>query len=111
MKHNMKLKNEPFIMMESGIKTIEMRLYDEKRKNIQIGDEIEFSNVTTGKTLRVKVLNLHLFKNFDELYNNFDKEKLGYHKDDLAKPTDMSQFYSDEEIKQYGVVGIEIELI
>ena len=98
-------------MMERGTKTIEMRLYDEKRRTVQVGDEIEFSNNDTGKILQTKVLNLHHFQNFEELYKCFDKEKLGYHKEEIAKPADMSQFYSDEDIKKYGVVGIEIELI
>lgn len=31
MKHNMKLNNEPFELIENGSKKIELRLYDEKR--------------------------------------------------------------------------------
>lgn len=40
--HNMKLNEEPFDMMKSGIKDIEYRLNDEKRRQIQIGDTITF---------------------------------------------------------------------
>lgn len=32
MKHQMKLNNEPFESIKNGTKTIELRLYDEKRR-------------------------------------------------------------------------------
>ena len=34
MTHTMKLNPKPFTFIESGIKTIELRLFDEKRKAI-----------------------------------------------------------------------------
>ena len=43
MLHKMKLKESPFERIKNGTKTIEFRLYDEKRKQIKIGDKIEFS--------------------------------------------------------------------
>ena len=43
MKHYMKLKNDPFIKIKNKTKTIEMRLNDEKRKKINVGDIIEFT--------------------------------------------------------------------
>ncbi len=42
--YNMNLNPEPFAMIAKGIKTIELRLYDEKRQLINIDDEIIFSN-------------------------------------------------------------------
>ena len=42
MKHEMKLALEPFDMIADGRKTIELRLYDDKRKKIKLGDEIQF---------------------------------------------------------------------
>ena len=111
MKHNMKLKQNPFQAIANGTKTIEMRLYDEKRRLVHEGDEIEFLNETNGQTVITKVVKLHLFHSFDELYNNFDKVNLGYKKDEEAKPSDMEKYYSQEDISKYGVVGIEISLI
>lgn len=109
--HYMKLQPHYFKMIKKGIKNIEMRLYDEKRKMVNIGDEIEFLNIETGEILITRVIKLHLFENFEVLYNHFDKEKLGYDKDEIAKASDMSKYYSEEEILKYGVVGIEIEVI
>lgn len=39
----MKLSQEPFDKIASGEKIIESRLFDEKRRLIKVGDEIEFS--------------------------------------------------------------------
>ena len=38
MEHTMNLNAHPFEMMRSGKKTIELRLYDEKRRKISVGD-------------------------------------------------------------------------
>ena len=42
MTHNMKLNDAPFETIKNGKKTIELRLYDEKRRKIKIGDTICF---------------------------------------------------------------------
>lgn len=51
--HNMKLNPEPFELISSGQKTIELRLNDEKRQRIKISDEIIF---TKTKTLNRRLL-------------------------------------------------------
>lgn len=107
--HKMKLQDVPFRMIDSGQKTIEMRLYDEKRQKVNLGDTIEFSNENFAKNIRVKVIKLHHFTSFEELYNAFDKTVLGYNEEDEASASDMSQYYNAEEIQKYGVVGIEIK--
>ena len=48
MTHNMQLKPEPFAMIKDGTKTIELRLYDEKRRNIKVGDRIVFTDTVSG---------------------------------------------------------------
>lgn len=111
MKHSMKLHNEPFQLIKNGTKTIEIRLYDEKRQLLNPGDIIEFQNRITKETIEVKILKLHLYPNFIELYKHFDKISLGYSENEEANPDDMNQYYSKEEQEKYGVVAIEIELI
>ena len=39
----MKLNESPFERIKNGTKTIEFRLYDEKRQQIKVEDKIEFS--------------------------------------------------------------------
>ena len=111
--HFMKLNPIPFRMITSGEKTIEMRLFDEKRRRIQIGDRIVFENKSTGQTVKTEVLNLHLFSSFNELYQALPLLKCGYTAEniDFAKSTDMDRFYTVEMQKNYGVVGIELTVI
>lgn len=111
MTHNMKLRKEPYGFIASGKKSIEMRLYDEKRQLINVGDLIVFTNIETGETVTTKVLALHRYPSFKELYEVWDKTKIGYNEEDEAHYTDMESYYPQEEIEKYGVVGIEIELV
>jgi len=111
MKHIMRLNNGPFESVKNGTKTIELRLNDEKRSLINENDIIEFENRTTGEKIEVKVLKLHRYDSFEELYKHFDKVSLGYNPDEEAHSTDMEEYYSKEEQSQYGVVGIEIKLL
>lgn len=108
--HKMKLNLEPFEMIKSGEKTIELRLYDEKRQQVKEGDQIVFTNTATGETLNVIVTKLHRFDTFDELYKSLPLLKCGYTTKNVDKATyiDMEQYYSVEEQKKYGVVGIEL---
>ena len=108
MKHNMNLNNRPFKSIKEGTKTIELRLNDEKRSLLKVGDEIEFTNRDTNEKLSVDIINLHKYPSFEELYKHFDKVEMGYNKDDIAEPKDMEAYYSKEEQNKYGVLGIEI---
>lgn len=110
--HKMKLDPIPFEMIKSGEKTIELRLYDEKRRLVKAGDKIVFTNTATGEVLQTDVVQLHVFDTFKELYAALPLEKCGYTSDDIAKAdaSDMARYYSLQKQKQYGVVGIEISL-
>lgn len=107
----MHLKEEPFSSIKNGTKTIEMRLFDEKRQQLKIGENIKFINNETGEELLTQIVNLHKFISFEELYKNFDKIKLGYKEWEVAKSSDMLKYYPQSEQQKYGVVGIEIKLI
>ena len=108
---NMKLQPQPFEAIKSGRKDIEMRLYDEKRKQIKKEDLIEFTNLETGEKILCEVTDLHIFSSFKQLYAHFDKKRLGYHENETAKPSDMEKYYPKSEQAQFGVIGIEIKLI
>lgn len=111
MKHTMKLHDGPYHFIKNGVKTIELRLYDDKRKMISVGDEIEFVNAADpALSLHCTVIALHVFASFDELYRNLPLLKCGYTDADIstASPRDMDLYYSKEEQDAYGVIGIEI---
>ena len=110
MLHKMKLQEDPFERIKNGTKTLEFRLYDEKRRTIQIGDEIEFSKLPElQEKLLVKVIDLYKEESFEKLFKKVfvgeDKEKI------IEKAKSMNRFYTPEQEKEYGVVGIKIEII
>lgn len=107
----MRLHKGPFELIKNGSKTIELRLYDEKRQMINIGDTITFENRSGGDKIQVKVIALYIYPSFEELYKHFDKISIGYKEDEEADPKDMELYYSSEDQSKYGVVGIEMELI
>lgn len=111
MEMNMKLQHEPFTSIKNGTKTIEMRLNDEKRSLLNIGDTIIFTDVETGEIIKAYVIALHHYSSFEDLYANFDKVKLGYKEDEEAKSSDMTKYYSPLEQAKYGVLGIEIKVV
>lgn len=104
--YRMKLQNEPFKQIKKEIKKIEIRLNDEKRKIFEINDYIEFTNITTLEIMFVKITNLYHFKNFEDLFNYFDKSTLG-----CGSYEEMYKYYSREEENKYGVLGIEIKVL
>lgn len=110
MEYPMKLWNAPFESVKSGRKRVEMRLFDEKRAALAVGDTIVFTNADTGERLRCKITALRRYKIFEELYQNYNKVEIGYREEEQADPKDMLAYYPQEEIDRYGVVAIEIEL-
>ena len=99
--HNFKLHKQPFSLIKSGQKTIELRLYDEKRKTVKLGDTLVFTNADKQGVQFCKVIGLHRYSSFEALYGEISVEKYGH------SGTDMSVYYSAEEQEKYGVVGIE----
>lgn len=112
--HVMNLTPSPLEKIRSGTKTIELRLYDEKRQAVSIGDTITFVNTEKADdTVDVKVEELYIFSSFDELYRELPLTECGYTEKnvDTASPMDMEKYYSAEKQAMYGVVGIRISLL
>lgn len=113
-RHIMRLTPSPLKMIREGTKTIELRLLDEKRKGISVGDTIVFVNTEDeNDILSVMVDDLYRFDSFEELYKNLPLLECGYTEEDIdsASPKDMELYYSKEEQEQYGVVGIKVSSI
>lgn len=110
-RYELHLQAQPFESIKEGKKKIEMRLYDEKRQQYKIGDELLFTKVDSEEKLLTKIVDLKRYKNFDELYKKNNKIDLGYTEDEEAKSEDMNKYYSLEKQKNYGVLGIRIEVI
>lgn len=112
--HTLNLHPGPFDMIRSGRKTIELRLYDEKRQKIQVGDTLVFTHSDdAAQTLTATVTALHRFPDFGALYAALPLDRCGYLPEEIptASPEDMNVYYSAEKQALYGVVGIEIALV
>lgn len=71
LKHSMGLYEEPFQSIQEGKKVYEVRLNDEKRRKIQVGDVIEFIKVPeNGETLQIEVVGLRKYDTFQEMYED-----------------------------------------
>ena len=106
--HKMKLNESPFERIKNGTKTIEFRLYDEKRRKIKIGDKIEFSKLPDlREVILVDVIDLYREESFEKLFKKLytDEEEI------KSKTKSMYNFYSPEKEKEYGVLGIKISLL
>lgn len=109
--HNLHLASESFGKIATGAKTIESRLYDEKRQTVQPGDTITFTNrENTSQVISVRVIGLLRYETFHDLFSHNDLAKFGGESVKWLK-NQISEFYSLEDQKENGVVGIEFELV
>lgn len=107
MLHKMKLNESPFDRIKNGTKTVEFRLYDEKRKQIKVGDQIEFSKLPDlQEKLLVDVVELYREDTFEKLFRKLytDEEEI------TRKTKSMYEIYSPEKEQQYGILGIKIKI-
>lgn len=108
--HKMGLYEEYFDAIKEGKKTVEVRLNDDKRRVINVGDIIEFIGVSEpSKTLKVSVTDLREYNTFEEMYRSipfkdFDCE--GWSMKDMVDGT--YDIYSKEQEKQWGTLAITI---
>ena len=110
----MKLLKSPHERISSGKKTIEIRLYDEKRQKLNIGDIIEFSKLPDLENkVKVEIVALLRYKSFRDLVNDCGMEYYGHPKDYPIEDflNNIHLIYSKEKEQQYGVLGIKIRLL
>ncbi|MBO7509450.1 MAG: ASCH domain-containing protein [Alphaproteobacteria bacterium] len=102
--HTMHLKRTYFDLFLQGKKTVELRLLDEKRKKIQLGDTIRFiCNENENESFIMTVIGLVVAKTFNELLEIIPVTKCGFPDTETAVQT-IEQFCPSD--KQDGVLGI-----
>ncbi|MFI3307552.1 MAG: ASCH domain-containing protein [Mycoplasmatota bacterium] len=113
MTHELKLQERYYNYIKKGSKRIELRLNDEKRQQIKIGDKIKFFKESDlSKSFEVLVTGLLNYNSFDNLFNDFDIDILAdkeMTKEELKSV--LEKFYTKEKQDNYGVLGIKIELL
>ena len=111
--HEMKLQPKYYDFILNGTKRIEVRLNDEKRRLIKIGDTIKFLKMPElTESFEVKVIDLLKYDTFTDMFKDYDISILAdksMTKEELLNV--LEQFYTKEEQEKYGVLGIKIELI
>lgn len=109
----MRLAPSPFAKIKAGRKTIELRLNDEKRREICVGDKIVFTNIDSGERLVTEVIALHPFESFEALYSALPLDKCGYNQEEIpnASPADMAAYYTTAQQMEHGVLGIELRVL
>ena len=107
--HTMSIQTKYYNLLKSGKKTVELRLFDEKRQKIRVGDEIIFFNSSDKKDMfKAVVLNLYWAKNFDSLCQIITPKQAGFSsKSELISV--LKEFYTQKAQEKFGVIGIEIK--
>lgn len=109
----MRLLPEPFETMKSGSKVIEIRLNDEKRQKVKVGDTIVFHKLPEGREiLNVMVRELLHYKDFKSLYHDVPFYQFGCNGKTMEWMLENTyKIYTREQEEKYGALGIRVELI
>ena len=111
MEMKVRLHDYVYDLIRNKTKDVEVRVNDEKRRQLHVGDTLIFINRgNEEEQTKVTVTDLKYFKNFAEVADNYEMERLylkDYSKEDYVKLFD--EFYSKEEIDNFGVVAIEFK--
>ena len=102
------LHPDVFEIVKTGIKDIEVRVNDEKRRKLHVGDTLIFLKRPLDDDVIVKkVKALEYYNNFSELVDCYDMKRI-YLKDYTKEMylNEMKRFYTDEEQNEFGVVAI-----
>lgn len=111
MNYQMNLRPQPFALIASGTKTIEIRLAEPKRLKIIPGDTITFINTDdTSLTITVNVINCYRFDTFEQLFEKFSGPETGFEQrlTSRQKARAMEIYYPRERSDQFGALAIEI---
>ena len=107
------LDEDIFENVKYGTKNVEVRVNDEKRRKLKVGDTITFLKRPDDiESINAIVEDLKYYKNFKELVDDYTIEELyskGYSKEEFLLL--LKRFYSYEEIDKYGTVAIRFKIV
>lgn len=108
--HQLHLNPQSFSYIASGQKTVENRLFDEKRGLYVVSDTLTFINNETNEKIHATIVGLHRAPSFKALFKLTETQ--GKYStvniDELLTGTALH--YTPQQEKRYGVVGIEFIL-
>lgn len=111
MTHKMRLHIEPFEAIKKGEKTIEVRLNDEKRREIKVGHIIELSKrPDLVEKITARAEELIICETFGELYDKVNDPYFNKW-DRMSFVESVYEYYDPEKEKEHGVLGIRIKVL
>ena len=103
MKYEMKLQPKYYNFILNGTKRIEIRLFDEKRQQIKIGDTIKFlKEPNLNESFNAKVTDLLRYNTFEDMFRDFDISVLSdksMTKEELLKEKELNK--GQQSIESY----------
>lgn len=109
----MKLSGEHFDKLKSGKKIYEVRLHDESRQKIGIGENIIFKrepDMLEGVIARV--VDVKRFDTFEQMASILSIESIGFDGKNASQVSrHYLKMYSKADEKKYGVVAFKLELV
>lgn len=107
----MKLNSESFDRVRFHGKVIGLRIYDEKRQKVSIGDKIVFyKRPDLDESITVNVIGFLRYSSFEDLVNDFPLSYFGFSKDFGKEEYLKLVRYSKEQVEKFGVLGTRISL-
>ena len=107
------LHPEVFDIVTKGEKNVEVRLNDEKRRKLKVGDTLIFlKRPDEIETISAKITDLVPFSSFLDVVDYYEMKRIYLEfttKEEYINI--MRQFYSQEDESKYGVIAIEFEII
>lgn len=108
----MKLQPIGFDKIKSGKQTLEIRLNDEKRQQVNVGDLVIFKKEPDCYDgVVAKVVDKKFFKTFLQMAETLPLKDMGFEGLNAeAVDREMHKYYSKSDEEKYGVVVFKIEV-
>ena len=90
------LLDKYFEMVKNGKKTSEIRIYDDKKRKMKIGEHIEFINNQNNETILVQIKNINIFNNLEDLYKKYSEKEIGVSYENIIES--LEEIYNKNEI-------------
>ncbi len=112
--YKMRLGDDAFNAIRFGDKVFEGRLLDKKRSEFKVGDVVRCVLRSSDNIfVDVRIVELRKYDSFKVIFSELGGILFGFDEEDSADDflSCYRKYYSEEDEKRLGVVGIKIELI
>ena len=106
----MGLAHDQFLLVQARTKTIEIRLNDQKRPQLVVGEQMVFEDLATQQQVTKKGTQLEKFGTISQLYQQYQGTAVGSAPtDSVAKMVaDTYRIYTPQQEKKHGVLALHL---